>query len=69
MDVGEPALEFSQSISCGAQIGKPLPDEIGGRGASKSAARRRFVQMTAEWLEEWRHRDISDLTTRAQCDE
>lgn len=40
---------------------EPLPDELGAHGASKSAASRRFVEVTNEQLEEWLNRDISQL--------
>ena len=38
-----------------------LPDELGPHGASKSAASRRFVAVTAERLEEWSRRDLSQM--------
>ncbi|MCP4380334.1 MAG: IS256 family transposase [bacterium] len=52
--LGVSTRNYSRSV-------EPLPNELGGHGASKSAASRRFVQVTAERLEEWRNRDISDL--------
>src|SRR5690606_17553200 len=38
-----------------------LPDELGPHGASKSAASRRFVAVTAERLEEWSRRNLSEM--------
>ena len=40
---------------------EPVPDELGPHGASKSAASRRFVSLTAEKLEEWLERDVASL--------
>jgi putative transposase len=38
-----------------------LPDELGSHGASKSAASRRFVEMTSQKLEKWMKQDLSKL--------
>ena len=40
---------------------EPLPDELGPRGASKSAASRRFVGTTRQKLDAWLRRDLSQL--------
>ena len=54
MVVGVSTRNYERSI-------ESLPDELGAHGASKSAASRRFVELTAEKLQEWLERDISDL--------
>jgi len=38
-----------------------LPDELGPHGDSKSAASRRFVEMTQDKLEQWLQSDLSEL--------
>ena len=38
-----------------------LPDELGGHGASKSSASRRFVAKTKEQVTKWLERDLSEL--------
>jgi transposase-like protein len=40
---------------------EPIPDELGPHGASKSAASRRFVTLTAEKVETWLKRDLTEL--------
>ena len=54
MVVGVSTRNYSRSV-------EELPDELGAHGASKSAASRRFVELTAEKLDEWLHRDIGAL--------
>ncbi len=54
MVVGVSTRNYERSI-------EPLPDELGSHGASKSAASRRFVELTGEKLQEWLSRDISEL--------
>jgi transposase-like protein len=54
MVIGVSTRNYERSI-------EPLPDELGAHGASKSAASRRFVEVTAEKLEEWLTRDIGAL--------
>jgi len=54
MVLGVSTRNYSRSV-------EELPDELAAHGASKSAASRRFVELTAEKLEAWLTRDISAL--------
>lgn len=54
MVLGVSARNYARSV-------ERLPDELGAHGASKSAASRRFVEMTEEKLQQWLSRDISTM--------
>lgn len=54
MVLGVSTRNYSRSV-------EELPDELAAHGASKSAASRRFVELTAEKLEAWLTRDIGAL--------
>jgi transposase-like protein len=54
MVLGVSTRNYSRSV-------EEVPDELGAHGDSKSAASRRFVEITAEKMQEWLERDIGDL--------